>query len=74
MNLTDLSVSEGLTLAAYGLASMPRKLVFSLGHELLLLHCDVCTALFAPVVDDTLALELYKLHKSLVRTIHGPWN
>ena len=34
----------------------------------------MCAAEFAPIVDDTLALELYKLHKSRVRTIHRPWN
>jgi hypothetical protein len=44
MNLTDLSASEGLTLAADSLASMPGKFVFSLGHELLLRYCDVCAA------------------------------
>jgi hypothetical protein len=50
------------------------KLVFSLSHELLLRQCEVCAALFATIVDDMLTLELYKLHKSRMRTIHRPWN
>jgi len=38
---------------------MPRKFVFSLGHELLLRHCEVCTALFATIVNDVLALGFH---------------
>jgi len=47
------------------------KFVFSFGHELSLWYCDVCAAEFAPIVDDVLALELYELHKSGMRTVHG---
>ena len=38
------------------------KFVFSLSHELLLRHWDVCAALFATIVDHVLALELEMLH------------
>jgi len=49
------------------------KSVFSPGHELLLRYCDVCAAEFAPIVDYMLALELYELHKSGMRTVYGSW-
>jgi hypothetical protein len=41
-----------------------------MSHESLLRHCQVCASHFATIVDDVLVVELYKLHKSRVRTIH----
>jgi hypothetical protein len=59
---------RGLLLAC---SSSPGSIM---NHGLLLRYCEVRTAEFAPIVDDALAFELYKLHKSRVRTIHRPWN
>jgi hypothetical protein len=51
--------------------SSPRcKFVFSFGHELLLRHCEVCTALFATIVDHMLALEFDQLDESRMLTVH----
>jgi hypothetical protein len=49
----------------------PGKFVFSLSHESLLRHRHVAAAYFTAIVDDMLALELYKLDKSRVRTRLG---
>lgn len=47
---------------------MPGKFAFSLGHELLLRHCDVCAALFTAIADDTLALEFaFRRNRNLLR-------
>jgi hypothetical protein len=38
--------------------------MISLGHGLLLRYCEVCATLFAPIVDDMLALELSRREAS----------
>jgi len=42
-------------------------------HELLLRHCEVCTALFTTIVDHMLTLEFDQPDESRMLTVHRCW-